>query len=158
MQGYIPHAWWRHQMEIFSALPGHLCGEFTGHRWFPRTKASDAELGCFLSSAPWINDWVNNREAGDLRRHRAHHDVIVMLINLCWRYAAEFYVAMDKHLYTHILHTADEIIWKYRHPVMYKLWMFLIILNESALIKTIHNNGSLVTPYGDIDLGQLRLR
>ena len=26
----------------------------------------------------WINDWVNNREAGDLRRHRAHHDFIVM--------------------------------------------------------------------------------
>ena len=21
----------------------------------------------------WINDWVNNREAGDLRRYRAHH-------------------------------------------------------------------------------------
>ena len=26
----------------------------------------------------WINDWVNNREAGDLRRHRAHYDVTVM--------------------------------------------------------------------------------
>ena len=25
----------------------------------------------------WINGWVNNREAGDLRRHRAHNDVIV---------------------------------------------------------------------------------
>ena len=27
----------------------------------------------------WINGWVNNREAGDLRRHRAHYDVIVMV-------------------------------------------------------------------------------
>ena len=26
----------------------------------------------------WIADWANNREAGDLRRHRAHYDVIVM--------------------------------------------------------------------------------
>ena len=26
----------------------------------------------------WINGWVNNREAGDLRRHRAHYDVVVM--------------------------------------------------------------------------------
>ena len=26
----------------------------------------------------WINNWVNKREAGDLRRHRAHYDVIVM--------------------------------------------------------------------------------
>ena len=26
----------------------------------------------------WTNGWVNNREAGDLRRHRAHYDVIAM--------------------------------------------------------------------------------
>ena len=59
-------------------VTGPLCGEFTGHRCIPLTKASDAELWCFLWSAPWINGWVNNREAGDLRRHRAHYDVIVM--------------------------------------------------------------------------------
>ena len=27
----------------------------------------------------WINDWVNNREAGDLRRQYGHYDVIVMM-------------------------------------------------------------------------------
>ena len=27
----------------------------------------------------WINDWVNNREVGDLRRHRGHYDVNVMI-------------------------------------------------------------------------------
>ena len=26
----------------------------------------------------WINGWVNNREAGDLRRHRTHYDVTLM--------------------------------------------------------------------------------
>ena len=26
----------------------------------------------------WINDWVNNREAGDLRRYCTHYDVTVM--------------------------------------------------------------------------------
>ena len=32
----------------------------------------------------WINGWVNNRDTGDLRRHRAHHDVTVMeSMNLC---------------------------------------------------------------------------
>ena len=36
-------SWWRHQMETFSALLA-LCGEFTGDRWIPLTKASDAEL------------------------------------------------------------------------------------------------------------------
>ena len=28
----------------------------------------------------WINDWVNNGEAGDLRRYRIHYDVTVMII------------------------------------------------------------------------------
>ena len=27
----------------------------------------------------WINGWVNNREAGDLRRYRVHYDAIVMV-------------------------------------------------------------------------------
>ena len=45
-----------------------------------RSPASNADLWCFLWSAPWINGWLNNREAGDLRRHRAHYDVIVMSI------------------------------------------------------------------------------
>ena len=31
-------------------VTGLLCGEFTGHRWIPFTKASGAELWCFLSS------------------------------------------------------------------------------------------------------------
>ena len=30
----------------------------------------------------WIHDWVYNREAGDLRRYRAHYDVIVMRISI----------------------------------------------------------------------------
>ena len=59
-------------------VTGPLCGAFTGDRWIPLKKASDAELWCFLWTAPWINGWVNNREAGDLRRHRAYYDVIVM--------------------------------------------------------------------------------
>ena len=31
-------------------VTGPLCREFTGQRWIPRTKASDAELWCFLWS------------------------------------------------------------------------------------------------------------
>ena len=29
-------------------VTGPLCGEFTGHRWIPPTKASDAKLWCFF--------------------------------------------------------------------------------------------------------------
>ena len=70
--------WWRHQLETFSALLA-LCagnssvtGEFPAQR--PVTGSFDISLIC-----AWINDWVNNREAGDLRSNRAHCDVIVMI-------------------------------------------------------------------------------
>ena len=65
-------------------VTGPLCGELTGRRspvagrrWIPRSKASHAELWCSVIF-DWINSWVNNRGAGDLRRHRAHYDTIVM--------------------------------------------------------------------------------
>ena len=35
---------------IFRVI-GHSCGEFTGPRWIPHTKASDTERWCFLWSA-----------------------------------------------------------------------------------------------------------
>ena len=44
-------------------VTGILCGEFTGHRWIPHTKASDAELWRVLRSAPeqlskqWRHQW-----------------------------------------------------------------------------------------------------
>ena len=53
-------------------VTGPLCGEFTGHQWIPLTKASDAELWCFLWFALEQMVWVNNRYAGDLRRHQAY--------------------------------------------------------------------------------------
>ena len=54
----------------------HLCGEFTGPRWIPRTKASDAELWFFSLICAWVDGWVNNREAGhswtSLKSSRGH--------------------------------------------------------------------------------------
>ena len=69
--------WWRHQMEAFSALLA-LCvgnspvtGEFSSQR--PVTRTLMFPLIC-----AWTNGWVNNRDAGDLRRHRDHYDVTAM--------------------------------------------------------------------------------
>ena len=58
-------------------VTGHLCGEFTGPRWIPRTSQWRGAL-MFSLICVWINGWENNREAGDLRRYRSHYDVIVM--------------------------------------------------------------------------------
>ena len=59
-------------------VTGPLCREFTGHLWIPLTKASDVELWCFFD-VRLNKTWINNHEAGDLRCHRAHYDVIIML-------------------------------------------------------------------------------
>ena len=44
----------------------------------------------------WINDWVNNREAGDLRRQHGHYDVIVMSVNHC-QYRGSVVIAFQIH-------------------------------------------------------------
>ena len=79
--GHDGCSWWRHQMETFPALLS-LCagnapvtGEFPAQR--PVTRSFNVFLICL-----WINDWVNNREAGDLRHHCAHYEVTVMYIEV----------------------------------------------------------------------------
>ena len=66
---------WKHLPRYWSFV-----WEFTGPRWIPLTKASDAELLCFLDLCMNKKVEKNNRHAGDLRRHRAHYDVTVMVI------------------------------------------------------------------------------
>ena len=63
--------WWRHQMETFSALLA-ICAGNSPHKGQWRG-ALVFSLICVR-----INSWVNNREAGDLRCHRAHYDVNAM--------------------------------------------------------------------------------
>ena len=68
-------SWWRHQMGTFSALLA-LCA---GRPWIPRTHKGQWRGALIFSLiCAWINDWVNNRETEDLRRHRAHYDVILI--------------------------------------------------------------------------------
>ena len=73
--------WWRHQMETFSALLAICAGNNSPHKGQWRG-ALMFSLLCAL-----INSWVNNRKAGDLRRHRAHYDVTVMRISIRVEYS-----------------------------------------------------------------------
>ena len=57
----------------------HLCGEFTGPGDFPTKRPVTRSFDVFFDMRPNKRfGWVNTGEAGDLRRHRAHYDVIVM--------------------------------------------------------------------------------
>ena len=61
---------------IFRAT-GPLCGDSTGHRWSLLTKASDAELWCFLYVC--LNKRLSKQSGCRcLRRRRANYDVTAM--------------------------------------------------------------------------------
>ena len=83
--------WWRHQMETFSALLAICAGNSPAPVNSPHKRQWRGALMLSLICAR-INGWVNNREAGDLRRYRAHYDVSVMKsqltfngkVKICW--------------------------------------------------------------------------
>ena len=54
----------------------------------------------------WITGWVNNCEAGDLRRQRGHYDVIVMKMSYAkWR---QFCVVLNVLIALMLYHLATE--------------------------------------------------
>ena len=73
----IKMPWWRHQTETFSALLPICAGNSPVTGEFPTQRQVTRSFEVFFD-LHWINGRVNNREAGDLRRDRPHHDVTVM--------------------------------------------------------------------------------
>ena len=96
---YIRHSTsttrWRHQMETLSALLAIVRGI---HRSPVNSPHKGQWRGALMFSliCTWINGWVNNGEAGDLRRHRDHFDVIVLSICRPWSQTIDEY---SNHLY-----------------------------------------------------------
>ena len=70
-----------------------LCGEFTGHRWIPLTKASDGAL-MFALICTWLKAWVNNHEA-------------------VWRHCDENIVDrnLDKNHVSNAMHSSCILTW-----------------------------------------------
>ena len=64
---------WKHFPRYWSFVRGI-------HRWPVNSQHKGQWRGALMFSliCAWINGWANNREAGDMRRHRAHYDVTVM--------------------------------------------------------------------------------
>ena len=65
-------------METFSALLAMCTGNSPVPGEFPAQKPATRSFDVFFDLR-LINGWVNNREAGDLRRYRAHYNVTVMV-------------------------------------------------------------------------------
>ena len=85
-------------MEIFSASLASVRGN---HRSpvNPLTMASDAELLMFSLICAWTNSWINNGDAGDLRRHNAHCEVTVMSVFIYY-------------------FRGPLLLWNYLHPIL----------------------------------------
>ena len=66
----------------------------------------------------WINAWANTGEAGDLRRHNAYYDVIVMIIDLDTRVAIERVMRKWQHCYVYVI----------RYPCFLLLFLFWHVL------------------------------
>ena len=77
VQQHAPRSWWRHQMKTFSGYWPFVRGIHRSPVNSPHKGQWRGALMFYLICAS-INCWVNNREAGDLRRHHAHFDIIVM--------------------------------------------------------------------------------
>ena len=73
----LPISWWRHQRETFPRYWPFVRGI---HRWLVNSPHKGQWRGALIFSLiwGWINGWLNNRKAGDLRRHRAHYGVTVI--------------------------------------------------------------------------------
>ena len=78
----VSTVWWRHQMETFSVSLTLCKGNPPVTRGFPSQRPVMRSFVFFSVICTWTNHWANNRDAGGLRRHRAHHDVTVM--GICW--------------------------------------------------------------------------
>ena len=86
-------------METFSALLVLCAGSFyQSPANYPHKGQWHGAL-MFSFICDWINSWVHNREAGDLRRHRAHFDVIVMILPRPWEAAPAITIGKLAHSY-----------------------------------------------------------
>ena len=64
---------WKHFPNYWPFVRGIHRSPVNSPQQRPVTRNFDFSLIC-----TWTNEWVNNRHAGDLRRHRAHYNVTVM--------------------------------------------------------------------------------
>ena len=81
---------------MFVCCSNRCCSAKVSGIYSPRTASTHDDVikwkqwrGALMFSliCVWINGWVNNREAGDLSRYRAHYDVTVMY----WRFLVFYY-------------------------------------------------------------------
>ena len=102
-------SWWRHQMETFSPLLALCAGNSLVPGEFPAQRPVMETL-MFSLICVWINDWINNREAADLRCYDAHYDVIVMVRSCLFRWISRLAVSSMPNVVTFLIFDVDLLL------------------------------------------------
>ena len=124
-------------------VTGHLCGEFTGLRWIPRSKASDAELWCFFDrrlnkrlSKPSWGWWFETLSCPSWRHCNVH-----TILSIFFIFHAYVYLHRPSLVQIMVLRPFGKqaIIWTYAIHIIWNLGTnFFQIYGQNTVIK--HNN------------------
>ena len=93
---YWPFVWGIHRSPVNSPHKGQWRGALV-----------------FSLICAWTNCWVNNRDAGDLRRHRVHYDFIVMHVH--------FLSICVQQIRCYVHRAIKVVYWIHQHEIW---WMF----------------------------------
>ena len=146
-------------METFSALLAICAGNSPVSGEFP---AQRPVTRSFSLICVWINGWVNNAETGDdLRRHRAHYDVIVMMVirAYCFKKTAWFptcphifpmnvFVKLEElHIATArkpLIHQNQPVAWYLHKKQPCMLWFMLVGLQHRTLSSKLSSDNQVI--------------
>ena len=126
----ISFTWWRHQMETFSALLALCAGNSPVTGEFPTQRPVTRSFAFFSLIYAWINGWVSNREAGDLRRHHAYYDVIVMkfaLVNKIWICISQMFHGISMPCQTRHKELQSSIIYNISYEIQTHTHIYIYI-------------------------------
>ena len=96
------------QMETFSALLAICAGNSPVPVNSPH-KGQWRGAVMFSLICVWINGWVNNREAGDLRRYRTHYDVTIMMQLSGSKLTITLYSGVQDIVWTRSVHVINGV-------------------------------------------------
>ena len=116
-------------------VTGHLCGNSPVTGEFPAHKGQWHRALMFSLICAWMNGWVNNREAVDFRRHRAHYDVTVMCTPICivwcvfpWRRPNCYAMVVIIGLYNSLLPERTDDEWGRDFHTIYSISIVVLSL------------------------------
>ena len=92
----------------------------------------------------WINNWVNNREAGDLKCHCTHYDVTVMIVQLYWKFTFWQYLSHLQWSYLQLGRTRYFCNFYFEATTEY--------INAPCSLKIYGWSSKWTTPYRVIDI------